>query len=208
MFIAVISRAALNSTACRRELDWAEALGRPILPVAVELLPAALPRRFARRQITDYSQCEQRDRAALILQGGLGAVPAAPPLPEPLPESPAPPLSYLNDLIDRITQPTAIDHDQQLEILGKLETALRSVDPEERRGGQDILERFSSRRDLHPDVECEITRFRQPSDHPAPTDVEAPPKSRRTFSLGRRMLTWTAVVAIVIAMLLVIQYRD
>ena len=36
-FIAVISHAALNSSACNREFDWAEALGKPVVPVAIEL---------------------------------------------------------------------------------------------------------------------------------------------------------------------------
>ena len=75
VFIAIISRAALTSTACQRECDWAEALARPVLPVAVEPTPTALPRRFARRQIIDYSRPQQRDRAALTLQGGLGTRP-------------------------------------------------------------------------------------------------------------------------------------
>lgn len=81
VFIAVLSGASLNSTACGRELDWAEALGRPVLPVAVEPLPSALPRRFARRQYIDYSAPEDRQRAALILQGGLGTTAPADPLP-------------------------------------------------------------------------------------------------------------------------------
>ena len=34
VFIAIISPAALSSTACGREFDWAEALARPVLPVA------------------------------------------------------------------------------------------------------------------------------------------------------------------------------
>jgi hypothetical protein len=90
-FIAIISHAALNSTACRHEFDWAEALGKPVVPVAVEPPPTALPRRFVRLQIIDYAQPAQRDRAALMLQGGLAALPPAPALPEPLPEPPAAP---------------------------------------------------------------------------------------------------------------------
>jgi TIR domain-containing protein len=50
VFIAIISREALNSVACAREFDWAEALRRRVLPVAVEPLPTALPRRFSMRK--------------------------------------------------------------------------------------------------------------------------------------------------------------
>jgi uncharacterized membrane protein HdeD (DUF308 family) len=165
--IAIYSAAALNSTACAREFEWATALGKPLVPVAVEPPPTALPSRFARRQIIDYSQPAQRDRAALQLQGALATLPPAPPLPEQLPEPPKAPLSYLTDIIDLITQPTEIDHDQQHQILHQLEPALTSLDPLERRGGRDILERFSARRELYADVDRALSRLRSLGDQPA-----------------------------------------
>jgi TIR domain len=163
-FIAIISRDSLNSTACRRELDWAESLEKPVLPVAVEPSPKALPRRFSIRQIVDYSDRDSRDRAALTLGGGLATLPGAPPLPDPLPKPPAAPLSYLTDLIELVSQPDALDHDQQRYILSQLEPALRSVDREERRGGRDILELLSSRDDLYADVDRTIIRLRSIGD--------------------------------------------
>ena len=48
-FVAVVSRGALSSLACGREFEWAQALGKPVLPVAVEPLPGALPRRGSPR---------------------------------------------------------------------------------------------------------------------------------------------------------------
>jgi TIR domain len=158
-FIAIISREALNSTACRREFDWAHSLEKPVLPVAVEPPPKALPRRFSERQIVDYSDPAARDRAALLLAGGLATLSAAPPLPDPLPEPPAAPLSYLTDLIDLVAERKPLDHDQQRHILNHLEPALHSIDPEERRGGRDILETLSSRDDLYADVYRTINRL-------------------------------------------------
>jgi TIR domain len=166
-FIAIISRDALSSTACRREFDWAESLDKPVMPVAVEPPPKALPRRFSKRQIVDYSDRESRDRAALTLAGGLATLPGAPPLPDPLPEQPAAPLSYLTDLVDLVSQPEPLDHGQQRDILNQLEPALRSIDPEERRGGSDILEMLSSRDDLYADVDRTISRLRDLADAPA-----------------------------------------
>jgi phosphate transport system substrate-binding protein len=170
--IAIYSSAAMDSTACAREFEWATALGKPVIPVAVEPPPTALPSRFARRQIVDYSQPEQRPLAALRLQGALATLPPTGPLPDPLPEPPAAPLSYLTDLIDLITQSNVLDHDQQYQILRQLEHAFTSVDPLERRGGRDILERFSRRSDLYADVDRAITRLRQLSDQPAPVGSE------------------------------------
>jgi hypothetical protein len=174
VFMPIISSEALISTACRREFDWADALGKPVLPVAVEPLPQALPRRFSIRQIVDYSKPGQRDRAAVILSGGLATLPSAPPLPEPLPKPPAAPLSYLTDLVDLVSDPNALDHDQQRQILFRLEPALRSVDPEERRGGRAVLERFSSRDDLFFDVGQSVDRLRLLNDQPAEATTTEP----------------------------------
>jgi FHA domain-containing protein/TIR domain-containing protein len=149
-FVAIVSRDALSSEACRREFDWAEALEKPVLPVAVEPAPKALPGRFSRRQIVDYSEPGQR--AALKLAGGLTALPTAPPLPEPLPLPPRAPLSYLTELIDVVSAPELLTEEGQREIVHQLETALRSIDPDERQGARDILDRFRCRDDLDSDV--------------------------------------------------------
>jgi hypothetical protein len=165
-FIPIISYEALNSTACRREFDWAESLGKPVLPVAIQPPPRALAGRFVRRQIIDYSAPADRDRAALTLAGGLATLSAAPPLPDPLPEQPGAPLSYLTDIIDLVSQPSALDHDQQRHIIDQLEPALDSVDPEERRGGHDILETLGRRDDLYADVYRALTRLRSLGEQP------------------------------------------
>ncbi len=182
VFIAIISREALNSVACEREFDWAEALGKPVLPVALQPPSQALPQRFSRRQIVDYSNPANRDRAALILAGGLAALPVAPPLPEPLPEPPSAPLSYLTELVDRVSTPGFLDHDQQRQILFQLEAAVRAVDPEERRGGRDILDRFSSRDDLYADVDRMITLLKGSAapETDAKTVVAEPPGPVKT----------------------------
>jgi hypothetical protein len=117
----------------------------------------------------DYSVREDRDRAALTLAGGLATLPTAPPLPDPLPEPPAAPLSYLTDLIDLVTEGKALDHDQQRHVLNQLEPALYSVDPEERQGGHDILEMLSGRDDLYADVYRTINRLKEIDD--APTSI-------------------------------------
>jgi len=164
-FIAIISRDALSSTACRREFDWAESLNKPVLPVAVEPPPKALPRRFSTRQIVDYSDPAARDRAALTLAGGLATLPSAPPLPDPLPDAPAAPLSYLTDLIDLVSEGKTLDHEQQRHVLNQLETAVRSVDPEEQRGARDILAMLAGRDDLYADVDRHLVRLRALDDY-------------------------------------------
>jgi hypothetical protein len=159
VFIAIVSQEALNSTACGREREWAAALGKPMLPVAIEPLSTALPKSLSTLQNVDYSDLGLRDRAALTLAGALAALPATPAPPNPLPVPPEAPLSYLTDLVDQVAGPDSIDHERQRQIVSRLETALRSVDPEERRGGSDILQRFRGRGDLYADVDRALTQL-------------------------------------------------
>jgi len=178
VFIAIISHEAQNSTACQRELEWAEKLGKPLLPVAVQPVPKALTGRLVRLHIIDYSSPADRDRAALTLAAGLATLPASPPLPDPLPEPPAAPLSYLTALIDQAQQPPPLDHAQQREILNQLEPALYSVDPQERQGGHDILELLGSRNDLYADIYRTINRLKDtdaPASGPSATVTEEQP---------------------------------
>jgi hypothetical protein len=156
-FIAIVSRDVLSSVACRREFDWAEALSKPVPPLAVEPPPKALPGRYSRRQIVDYS--EPGERAALMLAGGLAALPQAPALPVPLPVPPPAPLSYLTELIDVVSQLEPLDNDQQREIVRQLEVGLRSVDSDERQGARDILDLFRRRHDLAVDVDSVATQL-------------------------------------------------
>jgi len=178
VFIAIVSHEAQNSTACQRELEWADKLGKPLLPVAVQPVPKALTGRLVRLHIIDYSSPADRDRAALSLAAGIAALPASPPLPDPLPEPPAAPLSYLTDLIDQAQQPSPLDHTQQRDILNQLEPALYSVDPQERQGGHDILELLGARNDLYADIYRTINRLKDtdaPASGPPATVTEKQP---------------------------------
>lgn len=177
VFFPVISRDALNSTACQREFDWAEALRKPVLPVAVEPLSKALTPRLARLQVIDYFDPALRERNALTLAGALAALPPAPPLPEPMPAPPAAPLSYLSNLAELVSGPEPLDHEQQRQILFQLESALRSVDLSERQGGLDILERFSSRENLYADVDRRLTALRASTPLASPSQPATPPSS-------------------------------
>jgi sugar lactone lactonase YvrE len=161
VFVPIISIDALNSAACQREFDWAEALDKPVLPVAVEPLPRAIPRRLSLRQIIDYSDAARAEHAALRLAGALSALPSAPSLPEPLPSPPAAPLSYLTDLVELVSGQHPLDIEQQRRVLHQVEPALHSVDPQERQGGLDILELLSGRENLYADVYRQLTWLKE-----------------------------------------------
>lgn len=157
LFVTVVSPQSLNSVACRRELEWASALNKQLLPLALGPLPDALPRALSSRQITPYSASSRE--AAFALAGALGNLPPAQPLPSPLPEAPLAPLSYLTDLVDHVNQAGPLTHDQQREILLRLEPALDSADPEEARGARYILETFSKRDDLYAGISKNLQKL-------------------------------------------------
>lgn len=171
--IAAISRASLNSVACRREVEWALALGKPLLPVAVEPVTEALPTAISTRQIVDYSNPGQD--AAYALVGALNSLPAAPPPPEVLPNPPEIPLSYLSDLVDRVAKP-ALTHDEQRQIVTEIQPALRSADAEERQGAHFILDQFVRRNDLYADIYQMVDDLKGRETQTAATSVASTPR--------------------------------
>ncbi|WP_457145510.1 toll/interleukin-1 receptor domain-containing protein [Mycobacterium sp. URHB0021] len=155
VFLAIVSGPMLNSVVCKRELEWALALNKPVLPLAVERLPDALPRSISICQTVDFSQPGRE--AEFAVAGALANLPPAPPPPTLRPQPPAAPLSYLTHFVELVSAPNALSHDQQRQVIIELEPALRSVDLEERRGARVVLERFSGRDDLYADVDRTIT---------------------------------------------------
>ena len=182
VFVAIVSGHTLSSVACKRELEWALVLNKPVLPLAVERLPDALPRTLSMRQIIDYSRSGRE--AAFALAGALGTLPAAPPPPEQLPEPPPAPLSYLSDLVEQVGQSEPLMHDQQRQILIQLQPALRSADSEERRGGRYVLDMFSKRDDLYADVDRNVAQLGLTDrDAQRPVAPEAPEDSHDEHAL-------------------------
>jgi hypothetical protein len=148
--VVPISPALLDSEACKSERDYAAALGKPILPVMIVTINA-LPSDLARLQVVDYTT--PGADAAFELAGALVALPATPPLPEPLPESPPVPKSYLFDLSARVRAPS-LNLEDQLSLVAQLRAALKR--PQDRNQGLELLKDLKERRDLYASVEREI----------------------------------------------------
>ena len=151
-FVAIVSQETLNSAACEQELQWALALNKPVLPVALEHLVTPLPRELATRKIVDWT--EPGADAASELAGALMALPPGPAPPDALPEPPPSPFSYLTgDLVELVSQWAPLTHEQQHEIRLLLGWFARvSVDAEERRSAWELLDTFRRRVDLDTDV--------------------------------------------------------
>ena len=154
VFVMLLDPDSLASTACRREYDYAHALGKPILPVLVsdDVKVSLLPPALAEIQHVDY-RGDGRE-ALRRLAKALPALPEPPALPDPLPPPPEAPLSYLGGLAEKLSADADLSFEQQSALVSELRLSLR--DPETAADGRVLLERMRSRRDLFAAIADEI----------------------------------------------------
>lgn len=135
----------LESEACTREVGYARAVGRPIVPVMLEpVLLGLLPPELSALQLVDFTP--GNPHGAFDLMGALGQLPGAGPLPEPLPPPPPVPVSYLSGLSERLQAPS-LALDEQLTLVGKLRQGLEH--PRERDAVLQVIRRLRARNDLY-----------------------------------------------------------
>jgi ABC-type amino acid transport substrate-binding protein len=123
LFIFAVSDGALASIACQRELKYAAALQKRILPIVIkDSQLAELPIELQRIQLIHY---EGQTRAQGIdLTASLYNLPAALPVPDPLPPEPPipiPPQEERLNHIDQILQAASFPKEQQALVLVELE---------------------------------------------------------------------------------------
>ena len=157
--VAAVSNASINSAACRSEREYAEMLGKPILPLILDGTSyELLPQDISRIQAVDYSQ--PSEAAAFELIGAILALQKPGPLPDPLPKAPGVPKSRFGGLVDRIAEAN-LGLDDQLEILGRLEAALGPVaPPHDRQAAIELLRRMEERPDLFAAAARQIEKIR------------------------------------------------
>lgn len=187
VFALALTPESVRSVACERELEWALALRKPILPIlAADLSLNLLPSALATLQLID---CRQATRgSALQLARALGQL-RQQPLPDPLPSPPEAPLSYLVGLHERIGVSEQLDFDTQASLLVSIKAALRNA--EESKDAWLILQRFRTRRDLLATIADEIDELlvratkplevvvaphAEPTAAPDASTVDAPPR--------------------------------
>lgn len=182
VFVQVITRSSARSHACESERTYATAVGRPVLPIFLEQLPASiLPSDLAVLQAVDYVD-EAQDRRAFRLAGALQRLPAAPPLPEQLPTPPPVPLSYLVELSDQLRTPT-LTLDQQSQIVSRLRKAVG--EPDDHAAALELLRQLKTRSDLYYAAAVDVDRLRgeieaaqgQATTAPPPEQSEPPPRA-------------------------------
>lgn len=174
VFLAVISEHSLRSNACTLELQYAVALGKPLLPVMVEQVsPRFLSPELGRVQVVDYRT--PTVDAALRLMAALRTLPPAPPPPYPYPQPPPAPESYLNTFREWVETQRVLERAEQVQLL---------ADIKHRLGGDDapdlfrLLRTFRARPDLIVAIRDEIDELlrRQAT---SPRAGSPPPEVRR-----------------------------
>jgi len=145
VMVFLISRASLDSEACRRERQYAGQLAKAVIPVLIgtDISDSVLPADLRGTQSVDY---RTSDKASLkALARALSALPPAAPLPNPLPGAPNVPISHLALLRDRIAGLTLLPDDQR-SLLLELQTRLDIT--EEAESIRELLSSLRKRPDL------------------------------------------------------------
>ena len=181
IFVLALSPDSVRSTACSREASYAEALGKPILPVMVAEGVGVLPARLSKIHYVDY---RKQDRDALAdLARALRATPPAAALPQPLPEPPAIPLSYLERIAEQIDAETPLSSKDQSEIVSELRGGLN--EPETAADARALLERFAMRPELLARIGREIEELLGDAPAPRKADPATATQTANTPAGGR-----------------------
>ena len=127
LFIVALSQELLDSEACTRERNYATRLGKHILSVVVNnnfklnLLPAELK---IKQSVSYYPERYE----GLKLANAINSFPPLDSLPEPLPEPPEMPISYLDELAVTISSSSRLSFEAQATILVKLKEKIHIRD--------------------------------------------------------------------------------
>lgn len=169
-FVPVIGRAYLSSTPCSLEAQYAAALGKSFLPLAVESIPAGLfAEAIATAQWVDYDPSQPT--AVLKVIRALNQLPPAPPLPDPMPPRPVVPISYMTQLQGEIAREDEIGRARQLSLVADLKARLNGPD---RDAAVMLLGRLRQRPDVCHQAAIDIDQLLgQPTPRPQP---QPPPR--------------------------------
>lgn len=158
VYVFALSPESLRSRACLSELRYAEALRRPILPIMVRPVAAnTAPAVLANTQIVDYAN--RTPDTVFALLRAFQALPAAGPLPMPLPPEPPIPTSYLNTYLEQLNA-NELTLTAQVELFVQLRGRLDEED--DRAAVWSLLVRLRHRRDLAQSLVADLNEVLTP----------------------------------------------
>lgn len=144
VFVIAVSDHSLGSKPCRAEIDYAGALGLPILPVQVGTITSFRTDSVFRKQYVDYRDAT-RDNAIELVTAVHDRGAERGELPDTLPEPPALPYEYLQRLGEVVRGSAELGRSAQAATVFELRTALDAEDDESVRA--DIATLLMSLRD-------------------------------------------------------------
>lgn len=148
VIVVALSQNALRSKACQAEVQYALALGKPVLPVQMGPVDSMRTSPLAAMQVIDYRNPTIDTGVELV--AALQAQRSRPQeLPDPLPEEPPMPFAYLMRLGGLIDSPDLPPY-QQTSIVAELRAGLADDgdDPMARRDIAGLLQRLGNRSDV------------------------------------------------------------
>lgn len=169
VFLFAMSANSLQSKPCQAELRYAQALGKPILPVQIGAIESMRVTPLAGVEAIDY-QSPTIDTGIRLITAVRDARERNAPLPDPLPDEPPVPFAYLMRLATTIAGPDLSPRDQTL-LVSELKTGL-DEDGHDPAAYADITRLLTTLRD-RPDVtyrtRTDIDNLLATLGHPTPT---------------------------------------
>ncbi|MBZ0296698.1 MAG: toll/interleukin-1 receptor domain-containing protein [Anaerolineae bacterium] len=210
LFIFSLSADALDSEACKREVDYASQLDKRILPVLLtnDVDTGFLPGPLRRIQWVDYRERETKTANQNLLKG-LVNLPKDQPIPAVKPKRPDAPVSPLAALGEQITSPT-LDLQTQATLVHELKQYFHQ--PKYSNQARMLLQRLRQHPDLRASIGQEIVEIldaapaqshlqpqrQQAQNRPAANIVEVTPKQSRSGSHWPQILG--AIIGFVIGL--------
>jgi TIR domain/Protein of unknown function (DUF2510) len=152
LFVVALSPDWLASKACAAELNYAVACNRTLLPIMVgRVSPQMAPRVVADSQIVDY--LERTPDTAIALVTALSTARPPGPLPQPLPDHPTVPMSYMNTFRERVDE-LSLSFQQQSLLLSELRAHLADDDTSD--SAMELIRRLRRRGDITESIGKEI----------------------------------------------------
>ncbi len=198
VFVFALSDHSLRSKPCRSELDYAEALGLPILPVQIAQVSTYRTDPIFAKQLVDYRDSTRASGIALVSalhERRLGRA----ELPDPLPEPPPIPYEYLLKLGAAIRGRAELSPAVQAAAAFELREALNSEDDatvcEDIR---ELLRTLLARKEVTYAIGREITAILGDSAEPVPDDQATGPTAPGAVGSVRQQATGSDVAAQVV----------
>jgi Interferon-induced transmembrane protein/TIR domain len=128
LFVSVLSPDQATSTPCKLESEYAHALARTLLCVYNRTVsPAMYPRWIAEAQWLRFDPSSAAD-VVPVMSAARNLLPS-PALPNPMPDRPEVPISYLDGLMAKVTAPAGeLSAAEQWQIWGELNSRLAGDD--------------------------------------------------------------------------------